>query len=276
LEVFVRGNIADLIDHGAEYMNRAVELSKHLKMDFALVKGIQGRVITLGDIVAHSVTVSSLDNIISHFEILLGKKLRPLLLDAVDRWASEIEKKLPLPIIGDLDVLARNLTRLFDVRHILCHEVPRSAVYGVDEVDNFLDAAIQFTKAIEEVLTFEKFGFVPLTQTDMNIAAGERLAKKEDELTRALSEVRAMARSIDEHLSPLAATKPGDKSLNCLGCLDDAEEKWLLYRKAQCDFDTCLNQGGTIRPLLWASEATRLTESRIAELRSWLKREEER
>src|SRR5580693_9499661 len=44
LEVFTRGNIAELIDHGPDYANRAIELTKNLKMDFALVQGIQGRV----------------------------------------------------------------------------------------------------------------------------------------------------------------------------------------------------------------------------------------
>jgi hypothetical protein len=49
LEVFTRRNIAELIDHGSEYTNRAVELSKHFKMNFGLVRDVQGRVITLGD-----------------------------------------------------------------------------------------------------------------------------------------------------------------------------------------------------------------------------------
>jgi len=272
LEVFTRGNVAELIDHGTEYANRAIELSKNLKMDFALVQGIQGRAITLGDIVAHNISVNSFSQMFGHFETLLGRPLRELLVCAVDRWSVEIEKKRPRPIIGDFDILARSLTRLFEVRHIVCHETPRKPVYVTGEVDEFLNEAIQFCKALEEVLTFERFGLVPLTQTEMNIDAGRSLRKKEEELNQLLAEIRAKVKVTDDARSAIA-DKNTDGSW--LHCLNDAEEKWLAYRNAQCEFDTYLNRGGTIRPTLWAGEATRLSDIRIAELRSWLRRESE-
>lgn len=272
LEVFTRTNIAELIDHGTEYANRAIGFSKNLKMDFALVRSIQGRAITLGDIVAYSVPVNSFTQIITHFETLIGKPLRPLLVSAVDRWATKINKEPCEPIIGDFDLLIRSLGKLFEVRHILCHETPRKSVYTVAEVDKFLDEAIRFTKALEEVLTFERFGLVPLTQTDMNIAAGESLRKKQDELKQLLYEIRATLKTSDDKPLPGAAAIADGNSLHCL---DDAEEKWLLYRNAHCDFATHLYRGGTIRPTLWAGEASRMTEIRIGELRSWLKRDSE-
>jgi uncharacterized protein YecT (DUF1311 family) len=271
LEVFTRGNIAELIDHGTNYANRAIDLSKNLKMDFALVQGIQGRAITLGDIVAQNVSVSSFGQMLGHFEILLAKEsLRTVLASAVDRWATEIEKKPSEPIIGNFDVLARDLTRLFEIRHILCHETPRKPVYVVSEIDVFLNEAIQFTRALEEVLTFERFGLVPLTQTDMNIAAGESFKKKEIELHDLLSEVRAKVKQMNGAPVPSNAAIPDDSYLRSL---EDAQEKWLAYRNAECEFETYLNRGGTIRPTLWAGDASRLTESRISELRSWLERE---
>jgi uncharacterized protein YecT (DUF1311 family) len=257
LEVFTRGNIAELIDHGTNYANRALELSKNLKMDFALIQGIQGRAITLGDIVAHSVPVNSFAQILGYFETLLGKPLRPLLVGAIDRWATEIEKKAPDTIIDDFDLLARSLARLLEVRHILCHETPRKSVYALDEIDEFLNDAVRFTKALEALLTFEMFGLVPLRQSDMNIAALESLRKKEDELAEVLSEIRANA-AVSAHVG-------------CQRSLDDAEDKWLLYRNAQCEFYRYFSRDGTISTMLWAVEATRLTEVRIAELRSWLK-----
>ena len=267
LEVFTRGNIAELIDHGTEYANRAIELSKNLKMDFALVQGVQGRAITLGDIVAHSVSINSFGQMLGHFETLLDKKpLRTLLAGAVDRWTVEIKKEPSVPIIADFDALARSLTRMFEVRHVVCHEIPRKSVYVVSEVDEFLSSAARFTKALEEVLTLEMFGLVPLTQTAMNIDAGERLTKKEDELKQLLSEIRARVKDKDVRL-------PADPVDGWLHRLEDAEGKWLSYRNAQCEFDTYRSRSGTIRPLLWAGEATRLTELRVTELRSWLERD---
>jgi uncharacterized protein YecT (DUF1311 family) len=273
LEVFTRTNIAELVDHGVEYANRAIEFAKNLKLDFALVQSIQGRVVTLGDVVAHSVSVNSFGQMLGYFEILLDKKpLRPVLTSAVDRWATRIEQRPAEPIISDFDSLARHLSTLFEIRHILCHEIPKKPVYSVNDIDDFLSESIRFTKALEEVLTFERFGLVPLTQTEMNVAAGEHRRKKETELDELLSEIREIVKPTAAASSPSIR---GSDARSWRDCLDEAQEKWLAYRNAHCDFDAYLSRGGTIYPTLWAGEASRLTEVRVAELRAWLKRESE-
>jgi uncharacterized protein YecT (DUF1311 family) len=273
LEVFTRGNLADLIDHGKPFTDRAIDFSKHVKIDFALVRDIQGRMITLGDILALSAPVNSFGQIVSHFETLLGKPLRPLLESAVDRWNTEVMKTSTGPIISDFDALARCVTRLFEVRHILCHEAPRKSVYKGSEVDEFLDKAIRLAKALHEVLTFERFGRVPLTQTEMNIAANEDLKKAEDEMNRLFATIEARVKDVGSKHASLRDSGADDSWLRHL---TDVQEKWLSYRRAHCEFQTYLNRGGTIRPLLWAREANRLTELRIADLESWLKQDSEK
>ncbi len=268
LEVSTRRQMAQLIDHAKEFTDRAVELSKNFKMDFATVRDIQGRAITLGDIVAHSVPVNAFGQILDYFETLLGKPLRPLLAGAVDRWRTEIEEEPPEPIISDFDGLANRLGRLFKIRHILCHELPAKPVYSVTEVGDFLDDAVRFTKALEEVLTFEQYGLVPLTQTGMNIEVGERLRATEEELNRLLDSVR-------DHLAKFGEVPASFNRIGgtWLSCFNDAQEKWLAYRNAHCDSMTYLSQGGTIRGLLWASDATKITKDRISSLRTWFELE---
>jgi uncharacterized protein YecT (DUF1311 family) len=254
LEVFTRRNIGELIDHAKQFSDRAVEISKHIKMDFALVRDVQGRAITIGDVIAHSVPVNSFGQIISCFDALLGESVRPLLSRAVDRFAVECEDKPNVPIIEDFDTLARTLSRLFEIRHIVCHEMPRFPVYENSEVGACISASTQFARALEEVLTFARFGLVPLTQTDTNIAAGQELAQAENEMNSVLAEV--------EH-------RAGDCS-EWIECLRDAQQKWLAFRTAQCEFETYLNRGGSIRPLRWANCAANLTIMRSEALRKWL------
>jgi len=261
IEVFTRRNLATLIDQSEEYTQRAVDVTKHFKMDFDLVRHIQGRAITLGDIVGHSVSVNSFGQIISHFETILAKPLRPLLADAIDRFAVEVKREPKAPIIRDYDKLAERLSQLFELRHILCHELPSKRVYGEGIIDEFLDCAIQFTKALQEVLTFEQFGLIPLTQTDMNIQAHEDLLKTEEQMSALLSQLRSHVTQNDQPF-------PGKWEGTWVGCLDDAQEKWLSYRNSQCEFETYLNRGGTIRSMIWSSAAERLTKNRIAELQS--------
>ena len=141
------------------------------------------------------------------------------------------------------------------------------------EIDQFLDNAIQLAKALHAILTLEKFGLVPLTQTDMNIAAAEELTRTEAEMNKLLSKIEARVKEVDSR--PISI--PGYESdSSWLDHLKDAQEKWLAYRKAHCEFDTYLNRGGTIRSLLWGKEATRLTHLRISDLESWLRQDSER
>jgi uncharacterized protein YecT (DUF1311 family) len=268
LEVSTRQQIAGLIDHAKHFTDRAVELSKNFKMDFATVRDIQGRAITLGDIVAHSVPVNAFGQILDYFETLLGKPLRPLLAGAMDRWRTEIEKQPPEPIIPDFDALKKRLSHLFEIRHILCHELPEKPVYSISEVADFLEDAVRFTKAMEEVVTFEKYGLKPLTQREMSIDALNRLRDKEKELDSFLTSLGAFLEKFGE--VPANFNRIGG---TWLSCLDNAQGKWLVYRNAHCDAVTYLNQGGTIRSLLWAFEAITMTERRLAELRTWFDHE---
>jgi uncharacterized protein YecT (DUF1311 family) len=243
-----------------------VELTKNFKMDLTTVQDIQGRAITLGDVVANSIPVNRFHQIISHFEVLLDTKLRPLLVNAVDRWRTEIEMQPPEPIIRDYDRMAGRLTRLFEVRHILCHELPSRAVYSAEEAGEFLDEAASFAQALEEVLTFRKYGRVPLTQTEMNIQAHEDLNRKTEELDGLLSNIREYIDDSDKRFFSLL---PDFVKQTQLECFNDLQEKWVAYRNAQADFETHENLGGTIRPTLWSSIATQITKERIAHLRNW-------
>ncbi len=273
LEVFTRTNIAELVDHGPDYANRALEFSKNLRIDYALVQSIQGRVVTLGDVVAHSVSVNSFGQMLGYFEILLDKKpLRTLLASTVDRWATEIEEKPADPIIRDFDAMAACLSKLFEARHILCHEMPRKPPYSENEIAAFLTEAFGFTKALEEIVTFARFGLVPMTQTEMNVSAHETLRKKESELEEVLQSVKASVRSNEASIS---ATGRARDNKSWLECFEEAQQQWLAYRNAHAEFDTYSSRGGTIHPTLWASEATRLTEVRLTELRGWLKHQSE-
>jgi uncharacterized protein YecT (DUF1311 family) len=146
--------------------------------------------------------------------------------------------------------------------------LPAAPVYAVTEVGDFLDNAARFSEAIGEVLTFERYGLVPLTQTDMNIEASERLREKEDELDRLLDGLRAYTAKFGE--VPANSNRVGG---TWHSCFNEAQEKWLAYRNAHCDAMTYLNQGGTIRPLLWASMATKITGDRISSLRTWFEHE---
>jgi len=151
-------------------------------------------------------------------------------------------------------LMAKRLKRLFEVRHIICHELPSKPAYMASEVTDFLNEAVRFASAFENVLSFELYGLTPLTQTEMNIEAARKLRERDSELEKLIIAI------------------PGEVSLvnGELSALEESQEKWLSFRKSHCDFLTILNKGGTIRSLLWSSKAKAMTEHRIEELGVWL------
>ena len=61
LEVFVRAWIEKLVDQGAPYVERAAKLNIGLKYDFAIASSLHGGLVTLGQLIAHSVSISRLE-----------------------------------------------------------------------------------------------------------------------------------------------------------------------------------------------------------------------
>ena len=243
LEVFTRARIAMLVNHDKKYALRAPILVKDYRIDFDLVHSIQGRTITLGEIVGHGVQVNTFGQIIDHFSTLLELNLPDRLATAIDRWETEISGKPSSPIIPDYGAMAAHVTRLFELRHIIVHELPKFPVYKKGDVADLLSHAEAFADALETLLTLEMYGLVPLTQTEMNIDAAEKLRAKEKELDLLIDSIR----------SEISFWK--DES----AALQESQDKWLAYRNAHCDFVTYLYEGGTIRPLLWGNEAQMIT-----------------
>ena len=84
LEVFSRAWIAQLIDHGPPYVERVADLKADIKFDLTLVRAIQGRAITLGDLIAHSVQLNSFGQVLTCFEALVGNSFIPAISVAVE------------------------------------------------------------------------------------------------------------------------------------------------------------------------------------------------
>jgi hypothetical protein len=265
LEVFSGAWIAQIVDHGMPYIEKVVELKTDLKFDLALVRAIHGRTITLGDMVAHSLSFRSFGQVCGCFSALLGRDLISSISDAVDRRMtlgqllrpSHMSNTTPKPIITDVGEMRRVLSRLFVVRHILVHEFPQKEVYDRDEITVFLRSAEQFAHATDETLSHLLFGDVPITMQGMKEQSRRALDESEAELARIAERVRSKA----------------DRRKMTL--LKKSEKAWLTFRQAACDVRADLARGGTLAGYLALLEANTLTKSRIDQLKKYLEEEED-
>ncbi|MCB8819552.1 lysozyme inhibitor LprI family protein [Microvirga rosea] len=254
LEVFSRETVRDIIDTGSPYLDRAESLFKNVKIDFWFATNLHGRRLSLGDIIAHSISVNDITQVTSVLEKLLPG-YREALPKVCDRLSVEVKGSQPVPIIDDTDLMFTTLGRLFEVRHILTHEIPRTAAYETTEINGFLKAAEAFLKATDWYVSQQLRGEVPLTQTEMNIHAGDALQAELENLKEKYSKVEALP-DINKQL------------------LADCQSKWELFSDSEANLHAALVEGGSMYPLVWASAKQELVRQRSDQLQWWLEREE--
>lgn len=246
LEVFLRGVIAELINGGQQYFERGERLAKGAKIDLIFAAHIDRRELTIGDFVAHAVSLNSIEAAVGSLDTLLdgfAMKLRV----AHPRWSEE-KGDWPLPpIVEDYDVMMESLSRLFEVRHVLTHELPSSPVFDPAEASELTAAVRVFIEATDWVVVEALHDAVPRTQTSMSINAGDRLRGEEARLTEVLKEVTSLD-GIDRD------------------ALQSLQTAWGKWADDQANLVAKQVEGGSMYPMVWASEKEALTRERIDQL----------
>jgi uncharacterized protein YecT (DUF1311 family) len=258
IEVFTRRWLEKLIDHGTPYLENAAALMQSGgKYDFAVAMAIQGERVSLGQLVAHSVSLNNLDQVAGCFTAVLGEDLFSAIEQTHDRFAVERQGAPKAPIIRNLAETRKNLARLFTVRHIVTHESPSAPPHSEAEIDAFLHAAREFARATEQTIYNRLDPSYPLTTFEMV-----------DNATRANGAANAELASV---LTKVEALLHNDR---CRELLGRSQVAWCEYRNIQADLRAGHLEGGSYQPLARIRESTRLTVARVEELKWWLTRDE--
>jgi uncharacterized protein YecT (DUF1311 family) len=255
VEASVQNAVKDLVDNGGDYFLRSKTLFGAIKINFDYLSAIQGKQISIGDLVAHSVSVNRLENVLTVFSTLVDDFVNKL-KTIHDRVAVELHGEPIKPIIDNYDEVARNMSRLFEVRHILVHEIPRKKPYEVKDIDIFIASCEPFCKALDAVISKETHGDYPLTQVEMNIAAAGKLEVAERELAAVLDQVR-------------------NREFMDLEELVASQTSWREFAQKEASFQASECKGGSIHGMIYAGALETLVKDRIAQLRRWIPSETE-
>jgi hypothetical protein len=254
IEVFVRDSIRALVDYDDRYVKSAEKLLKSVKFDYELVVGLVGRNITLGDLVAHSISTNQPDQIFATFANL-DEDFVDKLKTGHTRWVED-EHDFPLPpIITDFDVMMETLGEMFEARHIVTHELPSSSPFNDNQIHEFFAATQELLDAMEWLVINLTVGTIPYSQTAMNIAGGRVVAALDDELA-ALLQVLHLRDDLRKE------------------ALETSQTKWKEYATAQAKFKASLVEGGSMYPMVFAAEKAALQRERIERLKWWANRTE--
>ena len=252
-EAYFRLAIKELIDSGNPYLANAQSLVSRSHIGFEVLSGLHGQSITIGDVIGHSVSISSLTHVSSHMNQLIGGDFLRNVTKVHDRYAVEVDNKKKSPIISDPDATFRHVARAFELRHIFCHETASNHEFDTKEIEQCFEHSVMFLEASIEYVTQTLFPNAPLTQMDMNAAALENYKKEKERL--------------DSHLAQVSELLSDKQKAR----FREANGSWEAFVSASVDIEALAYEGGSIMPAIANSAAARLTRERAEQIKALIK-----
>jgi hypothetical protein len=163
IEVSVKEAIKKLIDYGEPFLSNADGLIQ--KFDFSLTKALSFGQITFGDLISHSISVSNLEHISSHFERLIKINESG---DKFDQIISSVKVFVEPNVFGDEDfddeknnggefiindsaAILSHISRIFELRHIVAHEASFDVIEKT-QLEIYIESTRLFLEALYELV----------------------------------------------------------------------------------------------------------------------------
>jgi uncharacterized protein YecT (DUF1311 family) len=253
IEAFFRLSIKKLIDSGEPYLSNSESILPKNNISYEVLKGLVGQSITIGDLIAYSVSISSLTQLSGCMDKLMDCDFLKEISQVHDRWAVEVEKQPKSPILAEAEATLRDVARCFELRHIYCHETATNFRTEPGENEKCYEATILFLKAADQFVSNRLFPDAPLTQADMNAKSAEKYLKSKQHLQSLIEESNSL-------LSESRAAK-----------FREVNEAWEIFAQMSADFESMEHEGGTIYPTIANSVAATLTEQRSRQVEDLLR-----
>jgi len=157
--------------------------------------------------------------------------------------------------ISDLGAMRAALANLFDVRHIIVHEIPNESPYIIQDIEIFMKSAKEFVDAVDEEVETKLHGKYPLTQLEMNIFAQTKADRADADLQRVLL---------------LLDARKQDRALW------KGQAAWEEYRRLHAEYCSRINDPspGSIAPMIYHEEFETITLARVKQLHMYLNGED--
>lgn len=242
LEAYFRAACAELLDKGEPYSSRAEQLAKDLKLDWRSIRAVEGRAITSGEVLAHSLSLNNLGDIQRVMNALLETDFLSTLRDARDGYVLPF---FPLPleldpdtvqepsiVLADPDKTFRAVARTFELRHIFCHESAASITVNRDEIGECLHQCRLFLKAADETIWRVVEPNPAHTQQEMTDRAAQAYRVAEAKVNEVVRELEKMLEEKERRL------------------LDQIQDRWRAYVELDASLKATDYEDGTMHPMI--------------------------
>jgi hypothetical protein len=185
LEAFFRGVISQFVDFGSPYSERASKLEKS-NFDLDYMVAISQKRVSVGEFVSHQLKVNNLGNIKKHMTALLEQDFWNSLKQVEDSESKELILKNP-------DMAHQNITKMFEMRHIIAHEMNFYLRPQLSVLEEGLRNTLDVVNATGELAT---------TLMDVPITLKEKLDYSRDKLQSLNLELERLTEKFREQARP--------------------------------------------------------------------------
>ncbi|MBN9295386.1 MAG: hypothetical protein J0I41_00175 [Filimonas sp.] len=148
VEAYTKAAIQELIDEDDECFANAVPKLLKDKFSIDYLTHIRGNKTTIGELIAHQNTISSLENIISIFETLLGNKIKTLITNLQEAQLNADDWPTIVALQNNYDAQISSSQQAFKFRHIFSHEFANFSL-DYDTIRESILQLMNFTSAIK-------------------------------------------------------------------------------------------------------------------------------
>lgn len=180
MEGYFKLAIKELIDSGEPFLSNAEKEFADTKINLAIFKAIHGKKITFGEFISHTLSFSSLEEINKKLSALTNIDFLEKVKTVHNRFDVEVRQLTKVSIIKDSDRTISNTRKLFEIRHIICHELATEFEITNSDIEEQFKDCLTFLKASEELLTNILYPGRPLTQIDMNKEAERQMIESQE------------------------------------------------------------------------------------------------
>ncbi|MBL9038115.1 MAG: DUF1311 domain-containing protein, partial [Archangium sp.] len=151
-----------------------------------------------------------------------------------------------------------DVVRLFEIRHIVCHEMASSYAVDRGEISRCFNGCVAFLRASSRYLEAVLYPEPMMTQAEMNEVSATELARVNGQLQSTIAAVRSV---IAPQRHPT---------------FDEAQSKWHAFSLAWVGFEADDFLGGTMWPMMHGVVAAEVSLDRISQLKRYAAKYEER
>lgn len=240
LEGYFRSVVKELIDSGKPYTDNLGQLEKKLqiKLSFEVLVEIQSKSITVGELIAHVLPCNRLEDIDAALGIILNKEFLKAIATHQRASIYEMTSNNFKHFKASHAEIFSDIKRLFELRHILCHEIASQVVINQTEILRCYNNAQLFLMQISDFIHYTKDPDAP-ESVEATVDRKRQQMKKIDAVVLELLSKEKYTKTYDEH---------------CQGefeqTYDTVVETWKAYREAKAKNASSKTPSGT-----WGSYA---------------------